>query len=246
MPVRLFGGFAMEIAGRPVNLAAIKPRPRAVLRLLALNAGRPVHREVLAATFWPDVDPTTAARNVHVALSGLRKELCTGSETGCDTLVREGDAYRLVVPPGGRVDLQEAEKALVSARAAHGRKDAAAEAAAYRCAIDLARGELLPEDGPADWVVYRREETRTELSGAARSLAEMSLNGDPNGAAEACAAGLRLDPHNDGLWRLLIAAREKAGDHAAAAMARQGYGRMLVQLGLTTGDDEVGSRPTVD
>lgn len=242
--VRLLGGFAMEIAGRPVNLAAIKPRPRAVLRLLALNAGRPVHREVLAATFWPDADPTTAARNVHVALSGLRKELC--NETGCDTLVREGDAYRLVIPPGGRVDLQEAEKALSLARAAHGRKDAAAAAAAYRCAIELARGELLPEDGPADWVVYRRDETRIELSGAARALAEMILDTDPNGAAEACAAGLRLDPHHDGLWRLLIAAREKAGDLAAAATARQGYERMLVQMGLTAGYGELDSRPTVE
>ena len=233
--VRLLGGFAMEIAGRPVNLAAIKPRPRAVLRFLALNAGRPVHREVLAATFWPDADPTTAARNVHVALSGLRKELCSD---GCDTLVREGDAYRLVIPDGGRVDLQEAEKALSSARAAHGRKDDVAAAAAYRFAIELARGELLPEDGPADWVVYRRDETRIAMSGAARALAEMIIDRDPSGAAEASAAGLRLDPHDDGLWRLLIAARERAGDHAAAAMARQGYERVLAQLGLSAGDGE--------
>lgn len=247
LEVRLLGGFAMQIAGRPVNLAAIKPRPRAVLRLLAMNAGRPVHREVLAAAFWPEADPAASARNVHVALSGLRKQLCPGDEAGCDALVREGDAYRLVVPPGGRVDLQDAEEALNQARAAHARKDVAAETAAYRRAIDLAGGDLLPEDGPADWVVYRREETRTELAGAARALAEMLLDEDPNGAADACATGLRLDPHHDGLWRLLIAAREKAGDQAAAATARQAYERVLGQLGLTaTRDDGAGSRPTVD
>jgi DNA-binding SARP family transcriptional activator len=247
MSVKLLGGFAMQIAGRPVDLAAIKPRPRAVLRLLALNAGRPVHREVLAATFWPDADPATSARNVHVALSGLRKQICPVDGSGCGTLVREGDAYRLVVPPGGHVDLLDAEEALSVARAAHGRKDAAAEAAAYRCAIELARGDLLPEDGPADWVVYRREETRAKLSGAAFALAGMILTEDPNGAAEACGAGLRLDPHHDGLWRLLIVARERAGDQAAAATARQGYERMLAQLGLTTtSDDGVASRTTPD
>jgi DNA-binding SARP family transcriptional activator len=212
-----------------------------------MNAGRPVHREVLAAAFWPEADPAASARNVHVALSGLRKQLCPGDEAGCDALVREGDAYRLVVPPGGRVDLQDAEEALNQARAAHARKDVAAETAAYRRAIDLAGGDLLPEDGPADWVVYRREETRTELAGAARALAEMLLDEDPNGAADACATGLRLDPHHDGLWRLLIAAREKAGDQAAAATARQAYERVLGQLGLTaTRDDGAGSRPTVD
>ncbi len=247
MRVRLLGGFEMQIAGRPVDMAAIKPRPRAVLRLLALNAGRPVHREVLATTFWPDADPVTSARNVHVALSGLRKQICPVDGSGCDALVREGDAYRLVVPPGGHVDLLDAEKALSDARAAHGRKDPAAEAAAYRCAIELAGGELLPEDGPADWVVYRREETRTELSGAAYALAGMTLAEDPHGAAETCVAGLRLDPHHDGLWRLLIAARERAGDHAAAASARQGYDRMLAQLGLTkAGDDGEGSRTAPD
>lgn len=247
MSVKLLGGFAMQIAGRPVDLAAIKPRPRAVLRLLALNAGRPVHREVLAATFWPDADPATSARNVHVALSGLRKQICPVDGSGCGTLVREGDAYRLVVPPGGHVDLLDAEEALSVARAAHGRKDAAAEAAAYRCAIELARGDLLPEDGPADWVVYRREETRAKLSGAAFALAGMILTEDPNGAAEACGAGLRLDPHHDGLWRLLVVARERAGDQAAAATARQGYERMLAQLGLTTtSDDGVASRTTPD
>lgn len=231
--VRLFGGFEMSLAGNPMNLAAIKPRPRAVLRLLALNAGKPIHRDVLAATFWPDADPASSARNVHVALSGLRKQLSAGEGAGSTTLVREGEAYRLVVPPGGRVDLVEVEAALASARAAHARKDDAAEAAACRRALELGRGELLPEDGPADWVVYRREETRIELAGAARSLAEIMLAYDPNGAADACAAGLRLDPHHDGLWRLLIAAREQAGDHAAAATARQGYERMLGQLGLT-------------
>ena len=73
--IQLFGGFVMMIDGRPIDLSALKPRPRAVLRLLALDAGRPVHREVLTAAFWPEADPETAARNLHVALSGLRRAL---------------------------------------------------------------------------------------------------------------------------------------------------------------------------
>ena len=229
--ITLLGGFTMSVAGRPLDLATLKPRPRAMLRFMALNAGKPVHREILETTFWPDADAATAARNVHVALSGLRRLLCPGARD-CPLLVREGEAYRLVIPPGGRVDLLAVDEALAAARTARSRHDREAELDGYRQAVRLGGGDLLPEDGPADWVVYRRDEIRIEIAGAARAVAELILSDDPDGAADACAAGLRLDPHHDGLWRLLIAARERAGDQAAAVTARQGYERMLGRLGV--------------
>ncbi len=236
LEIHLLGGFAMRVAGRPVNLATIKPRPRAILRLLALNAGQPVHREVLAETFWPDADPLTASRNVQVAISGLRRELGSGDGSESALLVRDGDAYRLAVPPGSWIDLIAAEEALSVARAARTRQDVEAEASAFRCAIDLGSRELLPEDGPAEWVIYRREELRTELANAARALAESTMTKDAAAAAEVCAVGLRLDPHHDGLWRLLIETHEHAGDFASAEAARLGYARMLDQLGVEPAD----------
>jgi DNA-binding SARP family transcriptional activator/RecA/RadA recombinase len=228
----LLGGFGMTIGGRNLDLASVKPRPRAILRFLALNAGQPVHREVLETTFWPDADPATAARNVHVALSGLRRLLCPSGDADCQILVREGEAYRLALPTGSRVDLFEVERTLAQAEAAQGAGDGDAARSLRREAIRLGTTELLPEDGPADWVVYRREQLRVELAAAARSVAESMLDADPGSAAEICAAGLRVDATNDGLWRLLIAARERSGDPAAAEGARQGYRRLLEQLGV--------------
>jgi DNA-binding SARP family transcriptional activator len=228
----LLGGFGMTIGGRSLDLASVKPRPRAILRFLALNAGQPVHREVLETTFWPDADPVTAARNVHVALSGLRRLLCPSGDVDCQILIREGEAYRLALPTGSRVDLFEVERTLVEAEAAQGIGDGDAARSLQREAIRLGARELLPEDGPADWVVYRREQLRVELAAAARSVAESMLEADPGSAAEICAAGLRVDATNDGLWRVLIAARERSGDPAAAEGARQGYRRLLEQLGV--------------
>jgi DNA-binding SARP family transcriptional activator len=72
---------------------------------------------------------------------------------------------------------------------------------------------------------------------AARALAELLLDGDPAGAADACAAGLALDSHHDPLWRLLVEARERAGDQAAATSARSGYARMLADLGISSVGD---------
>ncbi len=228
--IQLFGGFVMTVDGRPIDLSALKPRPRAVLRLLALDAGRPVHREVLTTTFWPEADPETAARNLHVALSGLRRAL-DGDASGA-LLVRDGDAYRLALPPRARVDLVEFEQTMAEGRAARDRGDSGTAIERFREALRLAGQELLPEDGPADWVVDRREAVRGSTAEAARALGELLLPSDPDAAARAFALGLRADPYHDPLWRLLVEAHERAGDPAAASTARRDYARMLDRLGI--------------
>jgi DNA-binding SARP family transcriptional activator len=231
--IRLFGSFSMSVAGRPIDVAHLKPRPRALLRYLALHAGQPVHREVLQETFWPATDGATGARSLHVALSAIRRELAPGADRGsCDMLVREGDAYRLCLPDGAQVDLARFDDAVARARRVRGRGAAAAVADACRAVIAAYGGDLLPEDGPAEWASACRDRARAEVVDAARGLAEVMLEHDPAGAAEACATGLALDPYHDPLWRLLVIARERAGDQAAAAGARSGYARMLAELGV--------------
>ncbi len=236
--VRLFGSFAMTVEGRPVDLIGLKPRPRAVLRFLALNARRPVHREVLQETFWPEVDPETGARSLHVALSALRRELTPRAGRGAsELLVRDGDAYRLALPDDARIDLVDFERAVLEARTVRARGATQVAIAAFRFAISAYGGDLLPEDGPAEWAAVRRERARAEAVEATQALAELLLDGDPAGAAEACAAGLALDSHHDPFWRLLADARERAGDQAAATSARSGYARMLAELGVMAVDD---------
>jgi DNA-binding SARP family transcriptional activator len=72
-----------------------------------------------------------------------------------------------------------------------------------------------------------------EAVGAAEALAELRLErGDVDGAARAANAGLRIDRYHDPLWRLLIRARDAAGDQGAATRARASYERMLAELGV--------------
>ena len=228
----------MTIEDHPVDLARLKPRPRAVLRYLALNAGRPVHREVLQETFWPEADPETGARSLHVALSALRRELAPRAGRGaCELLVREGDAYRLTLPEASRIDLADFEQAAIEARTIRARGATQIAIEAFRAALAAYGGDVLPEDGPAEWAAGRRDRARAEAVEAARALAELLLDGDPAGAADACAAGLALDSHHDPLWRLLVEARERAGDQAAATSARSGYARMLADLGISSVGD---------
>lgn len=235
LTIRCFGGFSIAIKGRPVDLSAIKPRARAVLRLLAVHAGNPVHREVLQTAFWPDADLETGARNLHVAVSSLRSSLEPGvGRGGSSYLLREGDAYRLAIPNDAEVDLIQFSKSLGAARVARLRGEADAAIAQFRQALELYAGEVLPEDGPADWAIEPRERFRAAALEGAQGLAELLLKrGDADGAASACATGLWVDRFHDPLWKLLIDARERAGDPIAASRARRDYARVLEELGLT-------------
>jgi DNA-binding SARP family transcriptional activator len=229
--IRTLGGFGIEVGGVPVALDRIKPRPRALLRLLASTGGQPVHREVIAEALWPEADGPAGGRGLHVAISNLRGFLgeALGPE-GARMIARDGEAYRLAVPPEV-LDVGCFERAAADGRAA--RAIGESPVAAFERALEAYGGDLLPEDGPAEWVVERRERLRAEVVEVARGLAEAALLADdPATAIRACRIGLGHDRYHDPLWRLLIEARDRAGDVGAASRDRREYQGMLAALGL--------------
>lgn len=234
--IRCFGRFQVVVAGEPVDLAALKPRHRSLLRFLASRAGRGVHREQLIEALWPgESDPKAGTRNLQVAVSSLRRLLEPDALRGQSSLlVREGDAYRLALADDADVDVLEVERAVERGRAAAGRDDA--EAAQWLShALATYGGDLLPEEGPAEWVVKARERLRLEVAEAAQALAEIELaQGNATAAATVGERGLQIDRYRDGLWRLVIQAYERAGDAAAAARSLRDYEEVLDDLGLRT------------
>jgi DNA-binding SARP family transcriptional activator len=232
--LRCLGRFRLELDGRVIDLTPAKPRVRQALRLLAARAGDPVHRESIVEALWPDAELKAGMHNLQVTISSLRRLLEPEASRGESSLiVRQGDAYRLALPEPADIDLVAFEGALAESRAAL--KSGATEAAA--AALDRARaaygGDLLPEDGPAEWVVGRREELRTEAAEAALARARLALDdGNFAAAAATCEWGLRIDRYHDTLWRLLVRARQQAGDRAAAERAQRSYEEALAELGL--------------
>jgi DNA-binding SARP family transcriptional activator len=225
--VRCLGAFALTVEGAPVDLSAVRPRARQLLRTLALHGGRPVHREVLQEQLWPGASADGGRRTLQVAISSLRAVLPAPLD-----VVREDEAYRLALPDDVELDLAELDEALSRARGARASGDVTAAEAAWQRAVDVgSAGDVLPEDGPAEWVVDERERRRGQVSAAAESLARSLLErGDAAAAVAACEHGLDRDRHRDALWRVLISAREQAGDLALAVQARREYERLLGAL----------------
>ncbi len=237
--VRCFGRFTIAVGGADIDLTAVKPRARTALRMLAVSRRRPVHREVLVGALWPGADVRTGTRNLHVVVSSLRHLLEPDAVRGGATLVaREGEAYCLALPAGADCDLDTFDARLAEGRTARDAGDLDAAVRAFDGALAAYAGELLPEDGPADWVVDERDRLRLAAASAAMALGEVHQRlGDWAAAAEACERGIQLDRYGDGLWRLLIDVRRGGGDHAAAQLAAEGYRTVLADLGLpVTGD----------
>jgi len=235
--IRCLGAFSVRRGNRLVDQSSVKPRVRSLLRLLAMNAGAAVHRDALIQALWPDVSPATAAHNLHVAVSSLRKLLEPGSARGCARLVvREGDGYRLTLPPRSSCDVTEVRAALDSARRRRLSGDHPGTVQALRTAIGAYGGDLLPQDGTEEWVVRERETLRTAVVMAAAQLAAAELaDGDAIAAAFAAERCLAADRYHDEGWRLLIAAYERNGDVGAAQRARGRYAEVLAELGVAPG-----------
>jgi hypothetical protein len=171
--IRCFGGFTVRLAGNPLDLLRLAPQSRVLFRLLALHAGRPVHREVLAAALWPDAPADAAFHRLQTAVYKLRRflEPERGRRGASEFVPFEDGAYRLRLPAGSYLDIATAEDALSRARRAAARGDAAGETRALRELLAVVDAVLLPETGPEEWVVEPRErwsgvaaEARTRLA----------------------------------------------------------------------------------
>jgi DNA-binding SARP family transcriptional activator len=235
--LRVMGGFELVIGGVSVDQFAVRPRARKALHMLALHVGRPVHRDVLTQAVWPDSHPDAARRSVHVAMSSLRHLLEPDARRGQSLLLpRLGDSYTLALPTGSHCDLLDFQTALASARAARLSGDLAAERASLRRALGCYGGDLLPEDGSAEWVVAERERLRLAAADAAEQLARAeAAAGDIGTAVEHARRALSFDIYRDSTWRLLIQLHERAGDLSAAHAVRRQYDKMLAELGALSG-----------
>ena len=238
--IRCFGGFVMAVNGRVIDVSQVRPRARSALRLLAMNAGKFVHREVLIEALWADLPPAAATRNLQVTISALRGLLEPASGRGkAQTLVRSGDAYGLTLPPGSSADTTNFTEAVDRWQQLRRAGSFAAEVDAMRAALGAYSGDLLPEEGPAEWAVQAREQFRGMAARVARELATAELTrGNVLEAIRSAEHCIALDPHDDEAWQVLLQAYARSSTPARALHARRRYAEMLAQLGVAEPTDQ--------
>ena len=232
--IRCFGGFQIAVNGRPLDLSQVRPRARSALRLLAVQAGRFVHREVLIEALWSDLPPAAATRNLQVTISALRGLLEPESGRGkAQMLVRSGDAYGIVLPPGSDADTATFSDAVQHWQQQRRSGSFASEVDAMRAALAAYGGEVLPEEGPAEWAVEARDQFRQRATRVARELAIAELTqGHVAEAIQAAEQCIALDRHDDEAWQVLLRGYARSATPAKALEARRRYAEMLARLGV--------------
>ena len=223
------GAFRLTVGGRPVDWTTLRPRSRALLMRLAMEHGRMVHRERLVDDLWPDATLAAGIRSLQVAASSVRQCLAAAGLPE-DAVRREADAYALRLP-GCMDQLRDFERLSRQATRdeARGRMR---EALRFRLdALDLYAGDLLPEVGPAEWVVAERERLRTAAARVGAEAARLAYElAEFAAAIDAAQRSLALDPFHDPSWSLLAEVHERLGDHSAAAVTRREHARVTAEL----------------
>jgi predicted ATPase/DNA-binding SARP family transcriptional activator len=209
------------------------PKPRAVLALLLVAAGRVVPAERLVEELWGDSAPSAAAGTLRAHVSRLRTLLRPDA-----ALIARGGGYALAAEPG-QLDAGRFERLLGAGREALERGEAAAAAGRFREALGLWRGRALAD--VTDVEPLAREGARLEelrlLAVEGRVEADLALGLAAEVAGEL--EGLVAEhPVRERLWRLLVLALYRSGRQADALAAYQRARAMLAEeLGIEPGEE---------
>ncbi|WP_371524742.1 AfsR/SARP family transcriptional regulator [Streptomyces sp. NBC_01283] len=170
MDIEVLGGFTVRLNGMQVVPTA--PKPRQVLALLALNAGRAVPTRTLAEELWGAQPPRSSRATLQtyilqlreligealIGVDGLRSE----GRTGKDLLVTSPGGYRLETG-GGTRDYSEFARLSNEGYRAMDNEDYAGAARTLRDALALWQGPALADVNAGshlDMETRRLEEAR--------------------------------------------------------------------------------------
>ena len=214
--IRLLGRLSIDNVGAPSATAFSGRRSELVFAYLAAEHRRDVSRGELADALWPEELPDAWAAALRGVVSDVRRVIAAAGVDAGEMLERTGDGYRLRLPAGTVLDLDEARAALARGRADDEPAAAAAQAAQ---AAELARLPFLPRH-EGDWVDGVRRELADILVEALELSARAYLRaGDTRGAAAAAARLVEAEPYNEAAHRLRIEVLAAAGDRAGALRA---------------------------
>lgn len=205
--------------GTPVDPGG--PRPRALLTLLLLDAGRTVPLERLIDGLYGTEPPAGAANALQSQISRLRRRLAPHAEI-------EGTSagYRITAPPE-TVDSHVFERQCSEGRAALAVGDHARAAAGLREALALWRGPALPDLPQAPSEAARLTELRLTAV-QDRVEADLALGGGPELVPELRAL-LAAHPLSERLYGQLMRALHAGGRSAEALTVYEEARRTLAE-----------------
>jgi DNA-binding SARP family transcriptional activator len=226
--VSLFGSFSVAIGGRVLGALEFGGRkPKQLLEILALRAGRHVAKENLALLLWGDKLPANPSGSLEHYVSLLRRRLDPNSSPQQSLIVTEHGGYRF-----------DTEKAWVDVHAFDGVAELAAAGNATRMQLEQAlswvRGDLLEDEPYAEWVIdgranYQQRHVQMLVTAAELALADRDIVRARDLAQMAVAQNSLVESG----YRVLMLAAYAQGEQGEALRTFQQVRRVLAaELGI--------------
>lgn len=219
--ISLLGTTKVEVDGIVVPEASLGGRLRQVIEILALNAGTPVPKEVLADYIWEGSPPPTYVGTLESYVCVLRKRL--GLVGGRRSALSTRDRGYVLEGDDVRVDLDLFRS--LSCPAATGR----VRVGRALKALDVVRGPLLASEPYAGWAAAAREvfdrelaETLTPVAGLANQL------GEHEAARRLARLVVEREPYSETGWQHLIRAHWLSGERGEALRAYSSLREVLL------------------
>jgi DNA-binding SARP family transcriptional activator len=210
--VQLCGRFVVELRGCRVEQRLPSRQGRLLFAYLVLQRPRAVSRHELIEAIWAGAPSANRGSALTVLLSKLR------AAVGADVLAGRGSVH-VALPPGARVDVEEALAALHRAESAVVQGEWARAWSASLCAQVVAARPLLADHDDLPWLDAWRRRLDVALDGALEAYAAacLELGGTEVAGAERAARRLvEQSPLRETGYRLLMQALAARGNVAEA------------------------------
>ena len=203
---------------------------KALLKLLAVQRDRSLHREQVLDAFWASLNPSAAAANLRKILFDLRAEF-SARQVKAQVITIADDL--VVLSPGISLDIDEFRSCARAARFAQNRLDL------YEEAIALYKGDLLVEDRYAEWTEGPRRELRDLHNDLLIELSQLyAAGGKLELAAERLERLLQADPLNEDANRLMMRIYAETGSRQKADRQYKSFrAALLREIGATPSEE---------
>ena len=231
--VRMLGGFSVSVGSRILEDGVWRLRKAAnLVKILALSAGHRMHRGRVMDVLWPDLGDQAASNNLRGVIHAARRTLEPDPSAASRYLTLLDDQVALCPEDQLWVDVEAFEEAARTARRSQ-------DPAAYRTAIELYAGELLPEDRYEEWAEEHRRRLRETHLWLLLKLARLhEERADYESAAEALRRVIAEEPTREEAHASLMRLYALSGSRAEA-LAR--YGQLEEVLARELGTEPAAS-----
>ena len=196
-----------------------REKSRQLFQLLLTYRNAPLDREQIFEHLWPGADPEVSTRNFKVALSTLYNVLEPNRTPGSEStfVLREGSVYS--IRPGADIWLDSAQFLRILTEAfTITDEDTTSAIQLFENALDLYKGEYLPEARYESWAAAEREHLAVQFLRGADQLCELYMNTNRyEDTIDLCQRILTQDNCWERAYRYLMLAYQSLGDHGQIA-----------------------------